>query len=147
MKNMLLICLLTAMSTTIAAQDHLALAESSLGLSKNDLVGSLTKALGREPQKLQNSDRVSYRVGKAESQADFFIYKDSCLEVQVTYSTSAAYNRAAATIKALSHKVDGERTFYTRTSAGKPVYFSVDSSKLMITAVDHHFFSGLSYKD
>jgi len=131
----------------LAAQDNLSLAEASLGLSKNELVDLLTKAKGRTPQKVENADRVVYRVPGAEGHADFYIYKDSCLEVQITYNASVSYTKAATIVRALTQKLEGERSFYTRNSSGKPVYFSLDNSKLLIIAVDHHFFSGLSYKD
>ena len=107
----------------------------------------LTKTKGRTPQKLENTDRVVYRVPSAEGHADFYIYKDSCLEVQITYSLTGSYSKASTIVRALTQKLEGERSFYTRNSGGKPVYFSLDDSKLLIIAVDQHFFSGLSYKD
>ncbi len=147
MKKLIIISLAGLLTLQLAAQDNLSLAESSLGLSKNDLVTLLTKAKGRAPQKVENTDRVVYRVPSSDGHADLYIYKDSCLEVQLIYNSSGSYTKAATIVRALTQKVEGERTFYTRSSSGKPVYFSLDNSKLLIVAVDKHFFSGLSYKD
>ena len=148
MKKSICISLALLFTLHLAAQDNLSLAESSLGLSKKELVTLLTKVKGGTPQKVENADRVVYRVPGADNYADFYIYKDSCLEVQIIYNASGSYNKAATIIRALSQKVDGERTFYTRPgNDGKTVYFSLDNSKMLIMAVDQHFFSSLSYKN
>ena len=147
MKKLVLAILSFLFVFQLSAQ-NLALAESSIGLSKKDLLDMLRKRSGgADPQKLNKPDQTIYHVPNSQGSADMYIYKDTCLEIRINYTNTAGYKKDAALIRAYGQRVQGERTFYFTPSGTKTIYYSLDDAQRLIVAVDEHFFSGLSYKN
>lgn len=145
MKQFFLILVLFFIAKGISAQEnYLPLLEPSIGLSQTELKVFLKGVLkGKEAVKANIPGQDIYNIDNADIYADYYIHKDTCLQVLMIFKNSGVYQAAAAQIISTSMKLKGHTDMYSKLSQnGKTIYFSIDNKMNSILAIEKKWFTG-----